>query len=202
MNCTRNTATFEADTEIRRLMKRLVFVTGNACKLSEVMTMLKEVPVEVVNAPIDLPELQGDPVTICLEKARAAFEKVGAPVIVEDTSLEFAAYKGLPGPYIKYFLKNLTAAGLPRMLDAFVEKSAVARTIFGFCDGDRTLSFSGICEGQVVEARGAARFGWDPIFQPDGFTETYAEMSVDTKNMISHRSRALAKLVEFLVCDF
>ena len=165
------------------------------------MLQAKKVPLKVVNAPLDLPELQGDPVTICTEKARTAFQKVGEPVIVEDTSLEFSAYKGLPGPYIKYFLKNLTAEGLPRMLDAFAEKTAVARTIFGFCDGERTLSFSGICEGQVVEARGATRFGWDPIFQPDGFTETYAEMSVDTKNSISHRSRALAKLVEFLVHD-
>eukprot|EP00922_Rhytidocystis_sp_ex-Travisia-forbesii_P039300 GHVS01058469.1.p2 GENE.GHVS01058469.1~~GHVS01058469.1.p2 ORF type:complete len:103 (+),score=14.02 GHVS01058469.1:331-639(+) len=88
-------------------------------------------------------------------------------------------------------------ANLPRLLADFEDKSAVARCVFAYCDETTPspLLFEGITEGSIVaEPRGPQNFGWDPIFVPDGFEQTYAEMESSVKNSISHRYRALEKL--------
>eukprot|EP00656_Telonema_subtile_P023342 TRINITY_DN2475_c0_g1_i5.p2 TRINITY_DN2475_c0_g1~~TRINITY_DN2475_c0_g1_i5.p2 ORF type:complete len:128 (+),score=38.76 TRINITY_DN2475_c0_g1_i5:125-508(+) len=111
--------------------------------------------------------------------------------------------KGLPGPYIKWFLDKLGHAGLNSMLDGFEDKSAYALCTFAYSASKdaKPMIFSGRTEGKIVQARGPTDFGWDPVFQPDGFEETYAEMDKSVKNTISHRGRALEKLKTFLVED-
>lgn len=147
----------------------------------------------------DLPELQGEPGDVAREKAKIAASTLGVPVIVEDTSLCFNALGGLPGVYIKWFLDKLGREGLPKLIDAWPDKTAYAQCIFALCDGpgkDVHL-FVGRTPGTIVAPRAPAGqdvFGWDPIFQPDGFAETYAEMDKAVKNTISHRFRALDQL--------
>ncbi|KAI7747614.1 hypothetical protein M8C21_024609, partial [Ambrosia artemisiifolia] len=111
---------------------------------------------------LDLPELQGDPEDIAKEKAR------------------LAANQGLPG--------------LNNMLMAYEDKSAYALCVFSLAIGPNSepLTFVGKTPGKIVPARGPTDFGWDPVFQPDGYEQTYAEMPKEEKNKISHRSRALA----------
>ncbi|KAL4125090.1 hypothetical protein PRIC2_008679 [Phytophthora ramorum] len=179
----------------------LTFVTGNANKLKEVVAILgADFPFELRNQALDLPELQGEPADIAKEKCRLAAKQVQGAVLVEDTSLCFNALKGLPGPYIKWFLEKTGHDGLNNMLAAYEDKSAYAQCIFAYAPaGAEPQVFIGQTHGKIVPARGPATFGWDPVFQPDGFDQTYAEMEKATKNQISHRYKALEALKTHLV---
>ncbi|EDQ84204.1 uncharacterized protein MONBRDRAFT_13033 [Monosiga brevicollis MX1] len=178
----------------------ITFVTGNAKKLQEVQQILGQgFPFELTNRKIDLPELQGEPEDISREKCRLAAAEVKGPVMVEDTSLCFNALHGLPGPYIKWFLDKTGHVGLNNLLAAYPDKSAYAQCIFAFTTGPgaEIQTFVGRTEGKIVPARGPTDFGWDPVFQPDGFEETYAEMDKTIKNSISHRGRSLSALCAY-----
>ena len=167
-------------------------------------------PFKIVNQKVDLPELQGDPNTIAVEKCRLAANKIQGPCFTEDTSLCFNALNGMPGPYIKWFLEKCGHDGLNKMLVGFEDKSAYALTVIAYSGGgenDNIEIFEGRTEGLIVPPRGPLDFGWDPIFEPTeggqdglpgGSGETYAEMNKDQKNAISHRGKAFAKLRTFL----
>ncbi|KAI4828755.1 hypothetical protein KUCAC02_022831 [Chaenocephalus aceratus] len=153
--------------------RSVVFVTGNAKKLEEVIQILGDrFPYKLVSKKIDLPEYQGEPDEISIHKCKEAARQVEGPVIVEDTCLCFKALGGMPGPYIKWFLDKLQPEDEPVQL------------------------FRGITEGHIVEPRGPRDFGWDPCFQPEGYDKTYAELPKEVKNTISHRYRALAAMSE------
>ncbi|XP_030061903.1 inosine triphosphate pyrophosphatase [Microcaecilia unicolor] len=181
--------------------RSVIFVTGNAKKLEEVIQILGDkFPCKLVAQKIDLPEYQGEPDEISIQKCREAARQVHGPVIVEDTCLCFNAFGGLPGPYIKWFLGKLKPEGLHRMLAGFEDKSAYALCTFAFSTGnpeDPVQLFRGKTPGQIVAPRGPRDFGWDPCFQPDGYDETYAEMPKDVKNSISHRYRALKEMSNY-----
>lgn len=119
---------------------------------------------------------------------------------MEDTGLCFNALKGLPGPYIKWFLDKIGHDGLNKMLIGFEDKSGYAICTFAYSsgkEGEVPTVFTGKTSGTIVPARAAPdrpAFGWDPIFQPEGFDLTYAEMDKATKNMISHRYKALVQV--------
>lgn len=185
------------------MAKSLVFVTGNAKKLEEIAAILgKDFPWTIKNQKIDLPEYQGEANDISISKCKAAQALVSGPVIVEDTCLGFNAMKGLPGPYIKWFLDKLGPEGLYNMLAGWEDKSAEAICTFAYSSGnpgDEVILFQGRTKGTIVSPRGSRDFGWDPIFQPDGYTETYAELPKSVKNEISHRSQALKELKNYFV---
>lgn len=174
------------------LPRPLTFVTGNAKKLEEVRAILgQSIPFQSLK--LDLPELQGEPEDISKEKARIAAKEVNGPVLVEDTCLCFNALKGLPGPYIKWFLQKIGHEGLNNLLMAYEDKTAYAMCIFSLALGPNTepMTFVGKTLGRIVPARGPNDFGWDPIFEPHGYDQTYAEMPKEEKNKISHRGKAL-----------
>lgn len=174
------------------LPRSVTFVTGNAKKLEEVRAILgQSIPFQSLK--LDLPELQGEPEDISKEKARIAAKEVNGPVLVEDTCLCFNALKGLPGPYIKWFLQKIGHEGLNNLLMAYEDKTAYAMCIFSLALGPNTepVTFVGKTLGRIVPARGPNDFGWDPIFQPHGYDQTYAEMPKEEKNKISHRGKAL-----------
>ncbi|CAD5222268.1 unnamed protein product [Bursaphelenchus xylophilus] len=179
--------------------KSLVFVTSNLKKLAEVKQILSGF--DVTHHKVDLLEVQGSYEEVVKAKAKQAYKELGIPVIVEDTSLCFNAFGGLPGPYIKYFLENLGPLGLYKMLAGFEDKSAKAVCIFAYCESaeKEPIVFEGICDGQIVTPRynTAEPFGWDPCFEPKGFNKTFGEMNPEEKHQISHRSRALDKLKQF-----
>ena len=184
----------------------VTFVTGNKKKLEEVVAILSagaaELPCDVTNTKLDLPELQGEPAEVAAAKVRLAAEEIGGPAMTEDTSLCFNALGGLPGVYIKWFLEKLGHGGLNNMLAAYEDKSAYAQCIFAYCaaPGAEPVTFVGRTAGKIVGARGPLDFGWDPVFEPDeGGGKTFAEMAKPDKNAISHRGRALAKLKDYLM---
>lgn len=192
------------------MSKVITFVTGNPNKRKEVVSILGGNDSEegslvgdylIRNANVDIDEVQGSIDEVTIHKAKAAASQLGGPVLVEDTCLAFNALNDLPGPYIKWFVQGVGLQGLVDMLYKFEDKSAKAICTFGYCEGpgkDVQL-FQGVTHGLIVESRGHQNFGWDSIFQPDGFNQTYAEMEKSVKNTISHRYKALDKLREYLL---
>ncbi|KIX94213.1 uncharacterized protein Z520_09923 [Fonsecaea multimorphosa CBS 102226] len=181
--------------------KILDFITGNANKLAEVRAILGDVPgLDLQSRNVDGFEIQGTIEEIARDKASRAASAVNGPVLTEDTALEFQALKGLPGPYIKYFLQALGHDGLNKMLAAYEDKTAFAVCTFAYCAGPGSdpILFQGRCQGKIVPPRGPPVFaGWDAVFEfEDG--QTYAEMEKEKKNLISHRGKALAKLKAWL----
>jgi inosine triphosphate pyrophosphatase len=195
------------------MTKPLAFVTGNENKLREVSQILAAsgAGLQLVStsySEAELPEIQGTPEEVAIHKASTAARLYGGPVLTEDTSLSFAALGGLPGPYIKDFLGQCGHAGLNAMLDGFADRTATARTIFALCDGPGApvKLFIGETPGSIVAPRSTGKyFGWDPVFEPAAEINrqgqplaTYGEMTPEEKNAISHRRRALDRLVAFL----
>ncbi|CCA71685.1 probable HAM1-protein involved in DNA repair [Serendipita indica DSM 11827] len=182
------------------MTRKLVFITGNKNKLVEVQAILAKFDIEVEARALDIPEIQGTTLEVSADKCRRAAELVGGPCITEDTALAFHALGGLPGPYIKDFMKTIGHSGLNAMLTGFPTKGATAICTFAYSagPGETPQLFVGETEGEIVPVRGPTHFGWDAVFQAAGTGQTFAEMDPVFKNTISHRFKALTKLVDFL----
>lgn len=166
-------------------------------KAAEAQQILKDFIIE--NVELDISEIQGAPEDIVKEKARAACEFLNKAVFVEDVSNNFHALGGMPGPYIKDFIKSMKLEDVPKLLAGFDDKSSTVVCSIGYCEpGRKPVCFQGKVNGTIVSPRGTSNFGWDPIFQPDGYNKTFAEMTAEEKNSISHRRLALEKLKEYL----
>lgn len=175
----------------------MLFVTGNKHKFQSVQQLLGQ---SVRQIDIDLPEVQAIEVKTVIEaKLMAAFQKVGQPVLVEDTGLHFHALNGLPGALIRWFLESIGNEGLCRLLSDFEDRGATAVTTIGYTDGKETLFFSAEVQGQIVaQPRGSGGFGWDPIFQPNGYDRTFAELSAEEISKLSMRQTAVRHLKTYL----
>lgn len=169
------------------------FATTNLNKLREVNEILGY---KLEQIAVELYEPQRvDVAEVILEKAKDAFHKTGRVVLVEDTALEFSAWNGLPGALAKSFLETVGNEGLLKMFSYVRDRSAVAKTAVGFFDGKKIHVFIGEMRGTIPEIiRGSGGFGWDPIFIPDGFNKSLAEMTSEAKNAISMRRCALEKM--------
>lgn len=189
--------------------KEITFITGNANKLKEVQMLLApeasniEPTFILVNQELDLDEVQDtDLEEIAMHKCRQAASLVGPnkPVFVEDTALCFDEFNGLPGAYIKWFVKSMGLPKIVKMLEPFENKNAQAVTTIAYADGEGNFhTFQGITRGKIVDSRGPLTFGWDAIFEPlEAQGKTYAEIEKSAKNKISQRGRAFAKFKEHL----
>ena len=180
----------------------IYFVSGNPVKSMEVDLILAALdirPFRVTHIDIDLPELQGDPMSIARAKAATAARRVGGAVIVEDTSLCFAALNGMPGPYIKSFFDAVGVDGLWQMVEHQPNKAAWTECALAFSAGPgaEPLLFRGRTDGRAVAPSGTDGFGWDAVFVPEGHEAPFGEMPMEVKNEISHRSRALTKFAKY-----
>jgi len=172
----------------------LVFVTSNHRKLHEAEAVLGRT---LDHCELDLPELQ----TLHLEevvraKARTAWQRLGRPVLVEDTSLELAGLGGFPGPLIRWLLASVGPEGICKISGCFDDRRATARCLICATDGTIEVFGEGVVEGTIPPSpRGGGGFGWDSAFVPsDGGGRSYGEMNEEEKNLISHRHRAFIAL--------
>ncbi len=174
-------------------MEKITFVTGNPNKVKELENYLG---ITINQQKLDLPEIQSlDLKEVAIAKAKTAYELLGAPVLVEDTALIFSALGKLPGPFIKYFLESLQNEGLANLLNSFENREAIAVTCFALVSENGVQTFTGETLGTIADKpRGEERFGWDAIFIPTGYTETWAEMSLEEKQKTSMRAKALEQL--------
>ncbi|KAG8839903.1 nucleoside triphosphate pyrophosphohydrolase ham1 [Serendipita sp. 411] len=182
------------------MTRKLVFITGNKNKLLEVQAILEKFDIQLESKELDIAEIQGSTLDVSSAKCRQASEMINGSCITEDTALAFHALNGLPGPYIKDFMKTIGHSGLNAMLVGFPTKGATAICTFAYSPGpgQEPILFVGETEGEIVPPRGPTHFGWDAVFQASGTGQTFAEMDPVFKNTISHRYKALAKLVEYL----
>lgn len=163
------------------------------------------VNLRVIN--VDLPEIQEvNTEAIAKEKALLGAQLAGGPCVVEDTSLQFTALGGMPGPYIKWFQERLGSNGLYNILTAYEDKSAQAVCTLAFCPyphADPVL-FTGVTHGQIVKPVEGRGFGWDAIFVPDGRNGSDSDgvpfscMTTSEKNMKSHRGKAVRQWAAWL----
>ena len=173
------------------------FATSNAGKLREARALLP-VPIEALE--VDLQEIQGASIeAISLHKLDQARRLVAGPVFVEDVGLGFDALGGFPGPYVKWLLSAAGGAGVGRIAAGLPDTTGSAVCHLAVWDGDSMRSFVGECRGRLLaEPRGTGGFGWDPWFEPQGSSLTYAEMSEAEKSRISHRAKAYSMFSAFL----
>lgn len=180
--------------------KKITFVTGNTKKLEELKNILgTNFPFEIDNHKLDLPELQGEPEEVAIEKAKLAAKALNGPILIEDSSLCFNALGGLPGVYIKWFFEKLGNEGLHKLLAGFDDKTAYAQCIFTYCAGPNSepITFVGQVHGKIVAPTGPTTFGFDPIFLPNGYDITFGQMDKELKNKISHRYNSLMKVKKY-----
>ena len=182
-------------------METIVFATGNAGKLKE---LLKLAPpgMQITSQKVELEEIQSMDVREIVEhKLREAYRQVGKPVIVEDVGAGLASLKGLPGPFMKFFEQRLGRDALYQ-IQKVPNDSVTIQSIAGFYDGQRMLFGEGIVRGHIAAPRGENGFGFDSVVvpdnQPDGQQRTFAEMTTEEKNAISHRGQALRALLSQL----
>jgi XTP/dITP diphosphohydrolase len=189
----------------------IIFASQNQNKIREISALLPEhIHLSGLDASVypvfseELPETGETLEANALQKARFVFEHTGKACFADDTGLEIYCLDGRPGVYSARYAGEAKNADdnmakiLSEMKDCN-DRSARFRTVIAFVDGKNEHLFEGIVEGKIItEKRGTKGFGYDPVFVADGFSKTFAEMELAEKNTISHRARALVKLVDFL----
>ncbi|MCB9323037.1 MAG: non-canonical purine NTP diphosphatase [Lewinellaceae bacterium] len=190
------------------MMKRIVFATGNPHKVREVNQVLPDVIAIVglkdINCLEELPETSPTLEGNALEKARYVYENYGVECFSEDTGLEVDVLNGDPGVYTaRYAGENCTPEDnivlLLKNMEGKMNRKARFRTVIALIMNGKEHLFEGIANGHISEVkRGAGGFGYDPVFIPEGYDLSFAEMPPVEKNQISHRGKAVKKLIAFL----
>lgn len=182
-------------------VKAPIFVTGNLLKVEETSRYLG---IDLPHQKLDLMEMQSlDIDEIVRHKAIQAFDILKAPILVEDTALQFEALGGkLPGTLIKWFLEELTDEGLCKLLDGR-SRNATAITTYAFHDGETIHVFKAEVEGSyAIHPAGARALGWATAFIPNGHTKTWSEMDSDEYDNCTMRNIVLPKLRAFLEANY
>jgi inosine triphosphate pyrophosphatase len=179
---------------------KIEYITSNQKKFEEAQHILSDFELERVD--FDLREIQGSRFEVIAAKAKEALAILNRCLIVEDVSLCCPAIGGLPGPYVKDFLKAIGDRGIFELIHKYEDHSVQVICIAAYiAPGLEPVLFEGIVEGKIVAPRGQTRHGvysWNPIVQPNGWDKTYGEMSIVEHSKISMRSIALNKLKNYL----
>jgi len=194
----------------------IVFATNNAHKLSEIRQILgnsiEVLSLKDIGCDVDIPETGSTLEENALQKAQYVFDHYHLDVFADDTGLEVEALNGAPGVYSARYAgdghdSEANMAKLLKELEHEDNRKARFRTVIALIQKvggldcvQRIKLFEGIVNGQIIrERRGGEGFGYDPIFLPDGYDQTFAELGMDIKNEISHRARATAKFADFVL---
>lgn len=190
-------------------MKKLYIASKNKGKVKEIQYVLKNSGIEVLSltdAP-EIPDIHETGSTFeenAFIKAKAVYDILNAPVLADDSGLEVDCLGGAPGVYsARYAGEDATdednCIKLLSALKGVENRAAGFRCVLVLYDGKNKHVFDGVCRGTINHLpKGKTGFGYDPLFVPEGFSETFAELGPETKNKISHRGKALAGLKEYL----
>lgn len=190
-------------------MKKIVFATNNAHKLSEIKAMLGD-SIEIlsladIDCHDDIPETADTLEGNALIKARWVYDRYGLDCFADDTGLEVEALNGAPGVHTAryaYADRHDPEANTQKLLTSLKDtenRNARFRTVIALIVQGEEHLFEGVVNGLIAtEKRGTEGFGYDPVFSPEDTGKTFAELGVEVKNQISHRARAVAKLVAYL----
>lgn len=189
-------------------MEKLVFATNNAHKLSELRQIIGDrfelLSLGDIGCHDDIPETADTLEGNAMLKARWVKDRYGYDCFADDTGLEVDALGGQPGVYSARFAgpghdSKANMNKLLSMLDGEENRDARFRTVIALIKDGETHLFEGIVDGEITESpSGTDGFGYDPVFRPEGWEMTFAEATPDEKNAVSHRGRAVAKLITYL----
>ena len=190
------------------MKRKLVFATNNAHKLEEISSILGDkielLSLKDIQCTADIPETADTLEGNAIQKAEYIHQHYGLDCFADDTGLEVEALGGAPGVFSARYAgdghdSEANMQKLLQKLEGETNRKAQFRTVICLImDGEQHL-FEGICRGEIIhEKKGGAGFGYDPIFVPEGYNETFAELGNDIKNTISHRARAVQMLCDFL----
>ncbi len=183
---------------------KLYFLTNNKHKYSEILDIFNKVKtqirIEMYSYPNTKLEIQAENLEEIVKFAVKYARKKGLDnFFIEDSGLFIEALKGFPGPFSSYVFKTIGIPGILRLLENETNRKAFFKSVIGLCLNGKTYIFTGVVKGRISEIpRGKHGFGFDPIFIPNGFSKTFAEMTLKEKNTVSHRSRAAKKMLNFL----
>jgi len=187
---------------------QLVFATNNKNKIKEVQALIpdhiKLLSLEDIGCLEEVPETQNTIEGNAMQKAEYIKERYGYDCFADDTGLEVAALNGEPGVYSARYAgaqrdANDNMNKLLMNLDNKDNRKAQFKTVVALHLNNTLQTFTGICEGEIATVKqGDKGFGYDPIFSPLGYTQTFAEMELEIKNKIGHRGKAVAQLVSYL----
>ena len=190
-------------------MNEIVLASRNPNKIEELRELLSLPDLRVLSTA-DFPELEEvdeDALTLegnALKKAHYVAMVTGLPSLADDTGLEVSALNGAPGVYSARYAGEQASYDdnvekLLSEMEDIEQRKAQFRTVVAFVDADKQWMFEGVCKGHISRYRkGVKGFGYDPIFVPDGFEQSFAEMGSKQKNSISHRGLAMKEAVAFL----
>ena len=186
----------------------LVFATHNLNKLKELQALLpkniKLISLGEIGCHEDIAETSPTIEGNALQKARYVKENYGKDCFADDTGLEVDALGGAPGVYSARYAGEAKsdAENISKLLEELQHSSnrrGQFRTVIALVQGDQEHLFTGICSGEIArQPSGREGFGYDPVFLPEGYDKTFAQMSLSAKSAISHRGKAVQKLVDFL----
>ena len=190
------------------LIMQLVFASNNKNKIKEIQLLvpqsIKVLSLEDIGCFEEIPETEDTIEGNAIQKANYVTEKYGYNCFADDTGLEVEALNGEPGVYsARYAGEQKDATDnmdkLLNNLKGISNRNAQFKTVIALnLNGNQSL-FTGIIKGKIIEEKiGSNGFGYDPIFLPDGYSETFAQMNSETKNAISHRGIALKKMIDYL----
>ncbi|MEP3836794.1 MAG: non-canonical purine NTP diphosphatase [Algibacter sp.] len=187
---------------------KLLFATNNSNKVKEVQALMppeiKILSLKDIDCFEDIPETQNTIEGNAIQKAEYIKTHFGYDCFADDTGLEVEALNGAPGVYSARYAGEQKDANdnmnkLLKALQHKTNKNAQFKTVIALNINNKTQTFTGICQGSITTSKqGDKGFGYDPIFKPNNFNFTFAEMDLSTKNSIGHRGKAITKLVEFL----
>lgn len=190
------------------MRKKFVFATNNAHKLEEVTAILGDrielLSLKDINCHADIPETADTLEGNALLKAQYIFENYAIDCFADDTGLEVDALNGEPGVYSARYagVGHNAEANMLKLLhemEGVENRKAQFRSVFALIIDGKEHIFEGIIRGEIIKSRrGNSGFGYDPVFVPEGYTQTFAEMGNELKNKISHRAIATNKLCKFL----
>lgn len=190
-------------------MKEIVFATNNQHKLEEVRAIVGKyfnvLSLADINCCEDIPETGSTFEENALQKARYVFEKYGYDCFADDSGLEVSALDNAPGVFSARYAGEPTDSQrniekLMHNMQGVSHREAQFRTVIALLYEGEQLLFEGCIKGVIIDTlRGDKGFGYDPVFRPCGYEETFAEMSSEQKNKISHRALATNKLIEYLL---
>jgi XTP/dITP diphosphohydrolase len=187
---------------------KLVFATNNLHKLKEIRaavnSSIKIAGLMEIGIEEEIPETAATLEGNAIQKAKYIYHKVGISCFADDTGLEVDALNNRPGIFSARYAGEACIAEnnmnkLLSEMSGIVDRKARFRTVIAFIHKEQVHCFEGIVNGVIApEKSGTNGFGYDPVFLPEGFEKTFAQMSLEEKNKISHRSRALQKFLSFL----
>ncbi|MHA1615833.1 MAG: XTP/dITP diphosphatase [Candidatus Njordarchaeales archaeon] len=183
---------------------KLYFITGNRHKFSEIVRIAEKMKVPIKIEMFKKPGIKLEIQAVSLEEiVKFAVDYIRSRGLdnffIEDAGLFINALNGFPGPFSNYVFKTIGLSGILKLLENVEDRRAYFKSAIGICLNGETKIFTGIVYGKISEEpRGEHGFGFDPIFIPNGFSKTFAEMSIDEKNAISHRGISTTKMLEFV----